>query len=169
MPNSLIVSLATGAAIALTGGAETASAEALTSLFDYRIVEVTEEGEETLVERKTVRPGETIEYSIVHSNSTEDALTGLVVQAPVPEGVTITFGSQSSSVDARFEIQAEMEPETPGLEWSVLPAFRKVIDEDGTERLEPLPAEAVTAVRWSLDDALPGLGSAVNTYRVVVN
>ncbi|KAF0676152.1 DUF11 domain-containing protein [Profundibacterium mesophilum] len=161
--------LAASVALALVAGTQAASADALRSLFDYRIVELNEDGTEALVERKKVRPGETIEYSIVHSNSTEDALTGLVVQAPVPEGVTITFGSQSSSVDARFEIQAEMEPETPGLEWSVLPAFRKVIDEDGKERLEPLPAEAVTAVRWSLGAALPGGGDAVNTYRVVVN
>ena len=146
-----------------------AGAEPVSSLFAYHIVETTEEGEESLVERSKVRPGETIEYSITHSNNTQDALTGLVVQAPVPEGVTISLGTQSSTVDARFEIQAEMEPETPGLEWSVLPAFRKVVEDDGPERMEPLPADAIMAVRWSLEAALPGGEAAVNTYRVVVN
>jgi uncharacterized repeat protein (TIGR01451 family) len=146
-----------------------ALAQEMTSHFDFRIVELDEKGEEVLVERSQVKPGETIHYVISHENVAEEALDDVVVMAPVPAGVTLSIGSQSSSVAATFEVQAELEPETPGLEWSTLPAFRKVIAEDGTTRVEPLPPEAIAAVRWALDGSVPSGETAVNTYRVVVN
>lgn len=145
------------------------SAQDLTSLFEYRVVEVNDAGEEMLVERNKVRPGETIHYMISHENVADSDLSDVVIVAPVPEGVTLSVGSASSSIPANFEIQAELEPEMPGLEWSTLPAFRKVVAEDGSESLEPVPAEAIEAVRWSLQTAIPSGDKAMNTYRVVVN
>ena len=161
---------ATGLAILLSAACSTtAYADALRSNFDFRIVEVDADGNELLVERDTVRPGEAIQYAIVHENLTEDALGGLVVSGPVPEGVTLNLGSEASSLDAKFEIQAEMDPDLEGLEWSGLPALRKVVDEDGTERMEPVPEDSIAAVRWTLLNALPAGETVENSYRVVVN
>lgn len=156
-------------AIAFAFTAPQALAEPLVSKFDYRVVEIADDGAEVLAERNSVKPGETIQYSITHENTADDALSGIIVMAPIPDGVTLAVGSQSSSVDAVFEIQAEIEPETPGLEWATLPAFRKVIDKDGVERMEPVPAAAIEAVRWSLDTALSSGETTLNTYRVIVD
>ncbi len=163
-------SLAAGVLCALaTGAAAPAMAEALTAQFAYSIVEIDENGDEQLVERQTVRPGETIHYALVHENVSEDDLSGLVFAGPIPEGVTLAVGTQTSSAPALFEVQAELEPEVEGLEWSTWPAERRIIEADGSERMEPLPAEAVEAVRWTLDAPLPSGASALNSYRVVVN
>ncbi len=158
---------AAGIAFALMGGA--AHAETLISDFTFRVVEVTAEGAEQLVARDTVRPGEIIQYQIRHENGTKEDLSGLVVQAPVPEGVTLTLNGQSSSVPAVFEVQAELDPDQDGLEWSTLPAVRKVVDDNGVLHEEPLPDTEIAAVRWILSEPLAADEIALNTYRVRVN
>ena len=159
--------LLTGTALALSGSA--AWADTLTSDFTFRVVETDGDGAETLAERASVRPGEVIHYEIVHANGTPDAVAGLVVSAPVPEGVTFAEGTQTTSRSADFQVQAELDPEVEGLEWSALPATRVVIDEDGNRREEPLPAEEIAAVRWTLTEPLPAGDAALNTYRVRVD
>ena len=146
-----------------------ASAQELISEAAYRIVEISETGEEILVERGDVRPGEIIEYTLTHMNNAEFEMDGLSIFAPVPEGVTLALGSEFSSMPAIFEIQAEIDPELEGLEWSTLPAMRTVIAADGTKSEELVPADAIAAVRWNLESALEGGETALNTYRVVVN
>ena len=158
---------AAGIALVLIGGP--AHAESLVSVFSFSVVEVTQEGAEDLVERDSVRPGEVIQYQIRHENGTDEDLSGLVVQAPVPEGVSLTLDGQSSSIPAVFEVQAELDPEQEGLEWSTLPAVRKVLAEDGALREEPLPEADITAVRWTLSEPLEADDVALNTYRVRVN
>ncbi|PJE26251.1 hypothetical protein PSM7751_01394 [Pseudooceanicola marinus] len=158
---------AAGIALVLIGG--TAHAESLVSDFSFRVVEVTQDGAEDLVERDSVRPGEVIQYQIRHENGTDEDLSGLVVQAPVPAGVSLTLDGQSSSIPAVFEVQAELDPKQEGLEWSTLPAVRKVLAEDGVLREEPLPEADITAVRWTLSEPLEADDVALNTYRVRVN
>ena len=117
-------------------------AEELRANFELFIVESDEAGLEQLVERESVKPGETIHFAIQHENLSDDAMADLVIVGPVPEGVTLKLGTEQSSHDATFEIQAEMDPELPGLEWSTLPALRKIIEDDGTVRMEPVPLDA---------------------------
>lgn len=156
-----------GLAVSITASA--ASADALQSNFSFRIVDADDAGQEILVERSAVKPGEVIHYDLRHENKTDDAMAGLVIAAPVPDGVTITFDGQHSSVPAVFEVQADLDPEAEGLEWSTLPAVRMVADETGTLVEQPLPADAITAVRWSLTEPLAGGETALNSYRVRVN
>ena len=87
----------------------------------------------------------------------------------MPEGVTVALGAESSSLPATFEVQAELDPNNPGLEWSTLPAMRDVIEADGQIRREPLPADQIEAVRWILQAALPSGETALNAYRVTVD
>lgn len=162
---------ATAAAAMLMALAATpaALAQDLTSAFDYRIVEQDAEGNELLVERTSVRPGETIHYTLIHKNTAEFDMAGLVVVAPVPQGVTFVADTQESSSEAVFEVQAELEPDQPGLEWSTMPAMRRVVDKDGSERMEALPASEIEAVRWRLQTALLSGQETLNAYRVVVD
>ncbi|SOH94347.1 conserved repeat domain-containing protein [Monaibacterium marinum] len=156
-------------AVIIISTAQGGHAQGLESQFAFQIVEIAADGTETLVDRSSVYPGEVIEYAVSHMNNLEDDLNGLTFLAPVPNGVTLEFGSEFSSLAASFEIQAEMDPMNEGLEWSAVPASRIVIAEDGTQHSEPVPADAVQAVRWNLESALKSGESALNTYRVVVN
>ncbi|MGR3571927.1 hypothetical protein [Brevirhabdus sp.] len=162
--------LETGAAFLVLnlGWVPQAIAQELKSTFDYRIVETDEQGQETLVARDSVRPGETIYYTLTHKNTADFDMAGLVIVAPVPAGVEFLPQTEESSSDAVFEVQAELEPEQPGLEWSTMPAMRRVVDPDGSERMEPLPASEIAAVRWRLKTALLSGEEALNAYRVVV-
>ncbi|MFT6091388.1 hypothetical protein [Sulfitobacter sp.] len=156
-----------GAALSMVGFA--ASAEALSSTFSFRVVEVAEDGQEQLAERGTVRPGEIIHYQLSHENTTADAMAGIVIAAPVPQGVTLTLGGETTSVKAVFEVQAELDPEQEGLEWSTLPAMRMVADADGTLHEEPLPEAEIASVRWTFSEPLNAGETAFNTYRVRVD
>ncbi|MGY3438077.1 MULTISPECIES: hypothetical protein [unclassified Marinovum] len=157
------------AALMLAGSTLALAAGELRSHIDLHIVDIDESGAEELVERSTVKPGELIHFTIKHENLTDDEVNELVIVGPIPDGVSLKMGTEQSSLDATFEVQAEMDPELPGLEWSTLPAMRKIIEEDGTVRLEPVPEEIVEAVRWTLDASLPAGENALNSYRVVVN
>lgn len=76
--------LLAGVAISVAG--VPAFADALSSTFSFRIVETNDGGEEQLIERGTVRPGEVIQYQLQHENTTADALAGIVIAAPYPKG-----------------------------------------------------------------------------------
>ena len=164
--NQIARALLAGVAISVAG--VPAFADALSSSFSFRIVEASE-GEEALIERGTVRPGEVVQYQLQHENTTEQALAGIVIAAPVPEGVTLTLGAESTSIKAVFEVQADLDPENDGLEWSTLPATRMVAGADGTLQPEPLPEDQIAAVRWTLSEPLESGEIALNSYRVRVN
>lgn len=155
------------ALVSLSAG--TLAADDLESAMTFRILDTSADGEETLVERLSVEPGEVIHYTLSHENKTEHEMQGLIVAAPVPEGVTLSLGGNSTSVPAVFEIQADLDPELEGLEWTALPAMRKVVEADGNLREEELPIEEVRAVRWSLSEALAAGEVVLTTYRVRVN
>jgi len=159
--------LALGFVFSMVGA--TVFADPLESTFSFKVVEVDAEGNENLIKRTSVKPSEVIHYELRHKNNTEDAMAGLVIAAPVPEGVTITLGAESSSMPAVFEVQAEMDPEKEGLEWSTIPAVRKVADASGALHEEPLPDTEIQAVRWSLSEALLAGEASLNVYRVQVN
>ncbi|GAA6200166.1 hypothetical protein [Aquicoccus sp. SU-CL01552] len=163
------ISKAFVAGLTFSLSATSVSADALASDFSYRIVEADAAGQDILVERSSVKPGEIMHYELRHENKTEGDMAGLVIAAPVPAGVTLTPGGEESSVPAIFEVQAEMDPENEGLEWSTLPAVRKVVDANGELVEEPLPEAEIVGVRWRLSEALEAGETALNSYRVRVN
>lgn len=165
-PNANCRALIAGLALAMV--AIPASAEALSSEFSFRVVATGADGKEQLVERSAVRPGEVIHYQISHENRTDAAMSGIVIAAPVPAGVILAIDSATTSVAAVFEVQADLDPEEDGLEWSTLPATRLVAGADGSLREEPLPASEIAAVRWTFTEPLEPGATALNSYRVQV-
>ncbi|HEX5362448.1 MAG TPA: hypothetical protein VFW49_15385 [Fluviicoccus sp.] len=92
-------------------------------------------GKETLIESKTVKPGETLEYRATYSNVSKKNISNLAATLPVPKGME--FVAQSAkpvSVDATVD----------GREFAPVPLMRKKAA--GGE--EPVPVAEYRALRW---------------------
>ena len=84
-------------------------------------------GKESLVESKTAKPGETLEYRATYTNTGKKAVTNLAATLPVPQGMEyVALSSQPSSALASVD----------GQNFSAVPLMRR--QADGKE--QPVPA-----------------------------
>lgn len=166
MPRFVTGTIWTVMAVAIT--APSIAFAELESELQAFVVTETSEGAEKFMPANVVKPGQTIEYRLVHTNTFDDAIGGVTVVGPVPEGGELIAGYTSSDVPGMFEVQGEFDPDRPGEEWAALPAMRVVIDEDGTRRVEEAKPEDFTAVRWRLDGPMQRNASVSHAYRVEV-
>ena len=125
-------------------------------------------GVEQYVAADAVKPGQTIEYRMQHTNTFDNAIGGVAVMGPVPNGSELIVEKSSSDVLASFEVRGEFDPDRPGEEWSALPAQRITIQADGTRVVEPAKPEHFTAVRWVLSETMQEDESVNHAYRVQV-
>lgn len=144
-----------------------ARAELRSEMLAY-VVSVGEDGTERFAPAATVKPGQTIEYRMRHTNTFDDAIGGVTVIGPVPEGGEYVPGKRYSNAPAVFEVRGEFDPDRPGEEWSALPASRIVVGNDGTRRTEEAKPEHFTAIRWRLSEPMQRDASVVHAYRVEV-
>jgi len=126
------------------------------------------DGVEQYAVTDSVKPGQTIEYRLQHTNGFDNAIGGVAVVGPVPEGTELIVDRASSDVAAIFEVRGEFDPDRPGEEWSSLPAQRITVEADGTRIIEQARPEHFTAVRWKLDGAMQRDASVNHAYRVEV-
>jgi len=125
-------------------------------------------GLEQYVAADAVKPGQTIEYRMQHTNTFDNAIGGVAVVGPVPSGSELIVDNSSSDVSASFEVRGEFDPDRPGEEWSALPAQRITIQADGSRLIETAKPEHFTAVRWVLNEAMQEAASVNHAYRVQV-
>lgn len=155
-------------AILLTVLAPSVALAELKSDMQAYVVTTDGNGFEQYVSAETVKPGQTIEYRMQHTNSFDNAIGGVAIVGPVPEGAELIVGRTSSDVSATFEVRGEFDPDREGEEWSTLPAQRIVVDADGTRSVEEAKPEHFTAVRWMLGDPMQEDASVNHAYRVQV-
>jgi len=132
------------------------------------VVTTDSSGVEEYVAADAVKPGQTIEYRMQHTNTFENAIGGVAVMGPVPSGSELIVDHASSDVSASFEVRGEFDPDRAGEEWSSLPAERITIQADGSRLVEIAKPEHFTAVRWVLSDTMPEDASVNHAYRVQV-
>ncbi len=132
------------------------------------IVTTDASGAEQYASADQVKPGQTIEYRMRHTNTFDNAIGGVAVTGPVPEGGELVIGRSKSDVVATFEVRGEFNPDNAGEEWSALPAQRVVIQADGSRLVEPAGPEHFTAVRWVLGDTVQKDASVHQSYRVFI-
>ncbi len=145
-----------------------AAAELNSQMVAY-VVEADANGAERYTAAATVEPGQVIEYRLQHVNGFDEAIGGVIVTGPVPEGSAFIAGRAASDVGGLFEVRGEFDPDRPGEEWSTLPAQRIVVGEDGVRTVETARPEHYTAVRWTLDAPMPRGGIVNHAYRVRVD
>lgn len=148
--------------------APTAAFAELKSEMQAFVVTTDSSGIEQYAAADAVKPGQTIEYRMQHTNTFDNAIGGVAVMGPVPNGSELLVDQSSSDVSASFEVRGEFDPDRPGEEWSTLPAQRITIQADGTRLIETAKPEHFTAVRWVLGDVMQEDASVNHAYRVQV-
>lgn len=87
-------------------------------------------------------PGDVIEYQLTFTNITDGAVSDVVLNDPVPQGLVFVLGSVTASrEDVRVEYSID-----GGSNWSAQPTVQ--VQEAGQTVTRPAPADAYTHVRW---------------------
>ncbi len=157
-----LAAVAAGMVFCLSGAAS-AEAGALEGAMTANVISIDASGAEVAMPAETVAPGGVIEYAMSYRNTSDDTLSAITIDGPIPDDTAYVAGSQSVDRPATFEARA------PGVDWSVPPLVREVIAEDGTRRTVEVPADAYTQIRWRVSGALEPGDDVSFIYRVQVD
>ena len=129
------------------------------SVLTSKKVTIGADKKELLVEAKSAKPGEIIEYQATYTNKTKAGISKLTPSLPVPEGTEYLAETAKPAAikatlgDGKFE---------------AIPLKRKVKLPDGKEVEQEVPASRYKALQWSLGDLAPGK-SVIVSARVRVS
>lgn len=134
--------------------------EDLTSeLKTYRI-STDDAGNETAVEVSEIQPGDTIEYRLIYTNTTENDISNLVPTLPIPAGVQYLSDTAEPALNA-----ASLS--STGNNFQELPITREVTQQNGEVVEQEVPAGEYRRLRWTVD-SLEAQGSVTLRARVQV-
>lgn len=125
------------------------------ALTQHKVVK-TADGKEQLLEASSVKPGDILEYRATYTNNTGKAVSGLVADLPIPEG--LEYLPRSAKPGAAL-VKAAAKDGVYGAE----PLMRKA---DGN-KTEPVPYSDYRALRWTLGQ-LPANGVTAVSARAKV-
>jgi uncharacterized repeat protein (TIGR01451 family) len=103
-------------------------------------------GHEVLKSAAAVKPGDTLQYRAIYTNSGDQPAGHLMARLPVPEGTTLL---------AQGMLPALAEASVDGSTFAAMPLMQTVIGKDGKSHREPVPLSAIRAVRWDLGTLEP--------------
>lgn len=126
-------------------------------------VEIDQEtNKEVMKPADTASPGDLLQYTARYTNVSEEPLSGLVVNGPVPANTVFLKEGLAISQEASLEVLIAGEP------WQGVPAFKTVTLEDGTKKRVPAEPADYREIRWRLADPLAPKATLVAIYRVRV-
>ena len=114
------------------------------------------DGKEQLLDASSVKPGDVIEYRVTYTNNTGKAVTGLMADLPIPEGLEYVPRSAKPGADL---VKAAVKDG----EYAAEPLMRK----GKANKAEPVPYAEYRALRWTLGQ-LPAGGVAAVSARAKV-
>jgi len=120
--------------VSMTAQAAPAAEPVKVSLQAFKVVVVN--GKESLVESKTAKPGEVLEYRATYSNVSKKNVANLMATLPVPKGME--YVAQSGR-------PATPEASVDGKQFAPAPLMRPRADGKGQE---PVPVADYRALRW---------------------
>jgi len=133
----------------------TATESAVEALLTQRKVVRSPEGIEKYEDASTVKPGDVIEYQVVYTNRGAKAVSGLVADLPIPEGLAYQPKSAKPG-------QSRVKVATKDGVFSAEPLSRNVAGKS-----ENIPYADYRSLRWSLGQ-LPAHGVTTVTARAQV-
>lgn len=113
----------------------------------------TREGKDVLSPAEKTKPGETLEYQAVYSNTGDKAARGVVATLPIPAALEYLSGSATpegalASTDGKF--------------FAATPLKRVSKAPDGSTKVTIVPASEYRFLRWSLGDLAPAKSMKVS-------
>lgn len=143
MRRSFLFSLTAGI-VFLTGSALAAPAAEPVKVTLQAFKVVVADGKESLVESKSAKPGEVLEYRAVYSNVSQKNIKNLAASLPVPAGMEYV---------AQSVRPADAKASTDGVNFAAVPLMRKKAD---GKTDEPVPVAEYRALRWTVAALQPG-------------
>ncbi len=125
-------------------------------------------GVETFAPAKAAKPGDLIEYHLIHTNTFSHSIGGIAIIGPVPDGTVLVDSYTDMGAPGIFEVRGAFDPDTPGEDWSTLPATKIVVKANGERVYQPATPEDFTAVRWRLTNPLSQNATVHHRYRTRV-
>lgn len=125
------------------------------ALTQFKVVKAAD-GKEQLLDASSVKPGDVLEYRATYVNKTGKAVSGLVADLPIPEG--LEYLPRSAKPGAAL-VKAATKDGVYGAE----PLTRKAAN----NKTEPVPYGDYRALRWTLGQ-LPAGGETAVTARARV-
>lgn len=124
-----------------------------------REVKVMKKGQATVarVAADQTTPGEILVYTIVYSNAGGSAMTKAVIVNPIPQGVVL----KPESVEGQdAEVSCSIDN---GRSYQPPPIMVRTKKADGSETVEPAPADRYTQVKWVITKpVMPGQSGQVS-------
>jgi uncharacterized repeat protein (TIGR01451 family) len=104
-------------------------------------------GKEVFSGAEKVKPGDVVEYRASYANISKAALSGVIANLPVPEGMvyvdkTANPAAATATVD--------------GVKYDAVPLKRKVKDKAGKEVVQLVPLSEYKGLNWSLGNIQAG-------------
>lgn len=130
----------------------------LTSKLEAHVVTLDETGAEVLTQTEEVAPGETIEYTLTYENTSDRALSEIVINAPVPAASTLILDSATKQDGVAFQASADN-----GESWGT-PPLMMTTDEGQVE----VPVDEYDFLRWIPSSAIEAGEAWTFSYRVSV-
>lgn len=141
---------------ALAGDSLKSEIKALVVTKDANGVEVATPAEEAA-------PGDVVEYQITYTNVGEEALSGLIVNGPMPQSTIYVGGSARVGSGDKLEVSID-----GGDTWETEPVKRMQKDASGKIVEVVIPATEYTNVRWISNDPIKPSASTMYSYRVTI-
>lgn len=136
----------------------------LSSHMRASVVTLDSQGREAIHELKKAAPGQTIQYDLTYSNSSDQAFKGLVVTGPVPTHTHYLANTAATKVTAQRLVSID-----GGQTFEEEPVKRQQKMADGKMKTVIIPAEKYTHIRWKANDSLDSQGHQQYSYRVKVD
>lgn len=106
-------------------------------------------------------PGDTLEYRLSYSNTTEKALSALQVAVPVSENTLYLEKSAKTAVPSRFEVSIDN-----GKTWQMPPVKREYKDKEGNRVSQVVPVSEYTHLRWVVNNPIQAGEQQTFSYRI---
>lgn len=115
-------------------------------LTQYKVIKKAD-GKESFVDADKVKPGDIIEYRVSYRNTTQNTISQLIANLPVPAHTAYVSASAQP---------AKVEASLGGVEFAAVPLVRRVTQADGKVVESKVPVAEYKALRWSVGDLKAG-------------
>lgn len=119
------------------------------------------DGQKTFESARGAAPGDIVEYRVTYRNTAWEQVRGVVGTLAIPAN-RMSYVLESATRGSMLEASVD------GKTFEPVPLRRLVVHEDGSMKMEPIPASEYRYLRWLLGD-LPAHGSVTVSARMHIH